>query len=52
MCMSRSSWQKFLPGAASFLSRALGYTSHLQPQGTTLGNPEHLAMIPALGIIQ
>lgn len=55
MRMSGSSWQKFLPStsvAESSLPGTLSCSFHPQPQGTSLGNPEHLAMILTLEVIQ
>lgn len=55
MRMSGSSWQQFLPPtsvAKSSLPGTLSCSYHPQPQGTSLGSPEHLAMILTLGVIQ
>lgn len=55
MRMSGSSWQQFLPPTSVAKSSLLGTLScsyHPQPQGTSLGSPEHLAMILTLGVIQ
>lgn len=54
MCMVRSSWQKFLhlaPVAASS-SPGAAVTRPPAAPGSCSGNPEHLAVIPTLGVIQ